>query len=59
MADVEKQMMSQGKSNISGANSTEMGQMNIMNKSYAVNIQKSLLKKLEVSKKSTIEFLMA
>ena len=59
MADVEKQMMSQRKSNISGANSTEMDQMNIINKQYAVNIQRSLLKKLEVSKKSTIEFLMA
>ena len=59
MEDFEKQAVSQGKSNISGANSSEMGQMNIINKPYAVNSHNQLLKKLEVSKKPTIEFLMA
>ena len=59
MADMEKQVaVSQRKSNISVINSSEMGQMNIINKPYALNIQKSLLKKLEASKKSTIELLM-
>ena len=59
IADMEKQVaVSQRKSNISVINSSEMGQMDIINKPYALNIQKPLLKKLEASKKSTIEFLM-
>ena len=59
MADGEKQVMvSQRKSHLSDSNTSLKSPMNTINKPYALNIQKSLLKKLEATKKSLIEFSM-
>ena len=59
MADGEKQVMvRQRKSHLSDSSTSFKSPMNTINKPYALNIQKSLLKKLEAAKKSSIEFSM-